>query len=148
MSTDQTRKKPPETDAQMNLRDSILQELFQNADLNSAELSRLTIQDVDIEAGCLHVYRRNAMRPVPVRAATMEKLRQYIQEVRTQNGKPCKADDALFVSVFTAEPMTPTHVQKSMMHHIKQLRQIGELPSTLVSQLVTAESIRRDTKPE
>jgi len=121
---------PHDKDAQMKLRDQILMHLYYASDLNSAEISRLTIQDVDIEARCIHVHSSTGTRTVPLGPLTISHLRQYIKYFRPEIGKSCKADSALFVSVYDAEPMTPTHVRMTIKHHVKRTgrtRQPGKM---------------------
>jgi len=119
MSVDQTNRRPTDTDAQMRLRDAVMMDLSRVTDLNTAELSRLTIRDVNLDAGCLQVHGSTGTRAIMLGPVTRTRLRQYIRYFRPEIG-PCKDDDALFISVIDGEPMTPTHIRKTIEHHNRQ----------------------------
>ena len=119
-------------DMMMRVRDGIIMTLSSTPDLNSAELSRLTIGDVDAEAGCLRVRSHSGTRSVPLASLPMHFLDQYIRHVRPHIGKTFNANAPLFVSVYDAEPMTPNYLQKTIKHHLNRLDQ-GSEPLNLIT---------------
>lgn len=110
------------TDDLMKLRDAIIMAIYHTTDLNTADLARLTVRDVDIEAGCLLIRGASGILKVRLQDRTMRGLAEYIRQARTPPEGLGKGDAALFVSVFDAEPMTATHLHKTIKYYLSRGR--------------------------
>lgn len=125
MGSNQTNRKPQTPDALMKQRDDVMMELHDVTGINSGELSRLTIQDVNLDAGSLLVHGWNGTRTVPLLSSSRDLLRQYIQHFRPAIAT-CTGEDALFISIYDEKPMSPSHVQRTL-NHLRQSAAVAQL---------------------
>jgi integrase/recombinase XerD len=89
----------PPTDRKIGLRDRAMLELMYASGLRVSEVSKLTLSELNLEAGFLRVVGKgNKERIVPVGKKAAEWLQRYISEARSALGRNKPARSEVFLS--------------------------------------------------
>jgi integrase/recombinase XerD len=89
----------PATSTKLGLRDKAMIELMYASGLRVSEVSKLTLSEMNLEAGFLRVVGKgNKERIVPVGKQAVDWLRRYIEEARAKFGRNDHARAEVFLS--------------------------------------------------